>query len=258
MPRFYLGSRFDQVIGAMGGGRGPRPRRERVGRILGVECLESRALLANIVASGVISSTSDGSDYSYTIALTNSSQSDSGIGTFDFASVGGQDYLATNPLSVTPPTGWTDQVTNNGTGDGYSIEFTASDSAYDIQPGSSMSFSFTSADTPASLGGNSQFYAGVPVGTSVVFPGGPLSDGGHELVVVPLALASITVTPVAASVPNGETDQFTATGNLTDNSTLDLTGLVSWASSATSVATIGIEWPGDGCRAGPNHDQCHD
>ena len=79
-----------------------------MGRFLGVESLESRALLANIVASGVISSAPDGSDYNYTIALTNSSQSDSGIGTFGSRRSAGQDYLATNPLSVTPPTGWTD------------------------------------------------------------------------------------------------------------------------------------------------------
>ena len=251
MPRFHLGGRFGQAIGAIGGRRGPRPRRERVSRFPGVESLESRALLANILASGVISTAADGNDYSYTVALTNSSQSDSGIGTFDFASVGSQDYLATNPISVTPPTGWTDQVTNNGTGDGYSIEFIASSSANDIQPGSSMSFSFTSADTPASLGGDSQFYPGTPVGTSVVFPEGQLSDGGHELVVLPVALASITVTPVAASVPSGETDQFAATGNLTDNTTLDLTGLVSWASSSPSVATISSSGLATGVGTGP-------
>jgi Bacterial Ig-like domain (group 2) len=251
MPRSFLGRRFDQAIGAIGGGRGPRPRRERVSRFPGVEALESRALLANIAASGVISSAPDGNNYDYTIGLTNSSQSDSGIGTFDFASVGSQDYLATNPLSVTPPTGWTYEITSNGTGDGYSIEFTASSSAYYIQPGSSMSFLFTSADTPGSVGGNSQFYPGVPVGTSVVFPAGSLSDSGHELVVLPVAIASITVTPVAASVPSGETDQFTAIGNLTDNSTLDLTSVVSWASSATSVANIAPSGLATGVAPGP-------
>jgi trimeric autotransporter adhesin len=239
MSRSKLGRPFDRLLGAIVSDSSRRPHRERLGRVLGLDFLESRALLANIVASGMVSTASDGSDYSYTIGLTDSSQSDSGIGTFDFASVGSQDYLATNPLSVTPPTGWTDTITNNGGGDGYSIEFTASSSAYYIQPGSSMSFSFTSADTPASLGGDSQFYPGVQVGTSVVFPEGPLSDSGHELVILPVALASITVTPVAASVPSGGTDQFTATGNLTDNSTVDLTGVAGWASSATSVATIG-------------------
>ena len=63
MPRSYLGRRFDQVFGAVASGNSPRPRRERTGRFLRVESLESRALLAIIYPSGVISSTPDGSDF---------------------------------------------------------------------------------------------------------------------------------------------------------------------------------------------------
>ena len=106
MPRSYLGRRLGQILGGIVSE--PGPHRERSGRFLRVEPLESRALLANIYPSGVISSTPDGSDFQYTIALTNSSASDDSIGTFWFASVPGQDYLATNPISVTPPAGWTD------------------------------------------------------------------------------------------------------------------------------------------------------
>ena len=121
--------------------------------------------------------------YDYSIALTNSSQSDSAIGTFWFAWVPGQDYLATNPDFGHSAPGWTDQVTSGGRGDGYGIEFVANSSSYDMQPGSSLSFSFMSADPPSSVEGNSQLYSGVPVGTSTVYPGAPVNDGGTPFVV---------------------------------------------------------------------------
>src|SRR4029077_9229502 len=51
-------------------------------------------------------------------------------------------------------------------------------------------------------------------------------------------LVSIQVTSPAASIANGLTQQFTATGVYTDNSTQDLTSVVTWGSSDTTVATI--------------------
>ena len=51
-------------------------------------------------------------------------------------------------------------------------------------------------------------------------------------------LLSITVSPTAVSVPQGETEQFTATGHYSDGSTEDLTDQVTWSTSASSVATI--------------------
>jgi Bacterial Ig-like domain (group 2) len=239
MPSSSLGRRFDQVLGAIVSGKGPRRRRERVGRFLGVESLEARALLANIFPSGVISSTPDGSDTDYTIAVSNSSASNSGIGSFWFASVPGQDYLATNPISVTPPTGWTEQKTSSGSGDGYGIEFVSSNPAYDVQPGGSLDFWFTSADTPASVDGNSVFYPSTPVGTSTVYPGAAYSDGGHPFVVTEApTLDSIVITPADPDVPDGETEQLTATGTFSNSSTENLTSQVTWSSTATSFATI--------------------
>ena len=46
------------------------------------------------------------------------------------------------------------------------------------------------------------------------------------------------MTPANPSVPKGLTQQFTATGTYSDNSTQDLTSQVTWASATTSVATI--------------------
>src|SRR5262249_29171963 len=58
------------------------------------------------------------------------------------------------------------------------------------------------------------------------------------LTVTPAVLESIAVTPANPSVPKGETEQFTATGNYSDNSTQNLTNQVTWASGTTAVATI--------------------
>ena len=262
MPRSYLGRRLDRVLGAKGSGNGLRPRRERAGRFLRVESLEPRALLTTIIPSGVLTSTPDGGDYTYTIALTNSSQSDTPIGTFWFAWSPGQDYLATIPISVNAPAGWTEQITNGGSGDGYAIEFIASDASNDIQPGSTLNFSFMSADAPASVEGNSQFYSGVPVGTSAVYAGAAINDGGTPFVVTaPATLASIAVTPASSNVPSGETDQFTAVDTYSNNTTQNLTSQVSWTSNASSVATVsnaaGSQGRCHGCCSGPGHDQCH-
>ena len=78
-------------------------------------------------------------------------------------------------------------------------------SSHNVQPGSTIAFNFTSADTPASVNGNSVFYSGTPVGTSYVYPAGPFSDSGHLFVVTPAAptLTSIAVTPANPSVSQG-------------------------------------------------------
>jgi len=49
---------------------------------------------------------------------------------------------------------------------------------------------------------------------------------------------SITVTPANPGIPNGTAQQFTATGLFVDDSSQDLTSLVTWTSSNTAIATI--------------------
>lgn len=219
------------------------------------ELLESRQLLANISASAVISSAPAGPNFNYTIKLTNSAQSDSSIGTFWYAWIPSpdQNYLATSPLSVTPPQGWTDQITHDGTGDGFGIEFVSSSAINNVQPGKSLSFSFTSADTPASVNGTSQFHAGARVGTSFVYPQGPFSDGGHELIVAPaptVTLQSIKVIPANPAIAQGKNEQFTAIGTFSDHTTKNLTSQVTWASAKGSVATISPAGLAHGVAAG--------
>src|SRR5262249_47472528 len=57
-------------------------------------------------------------------------------------------------------------------------------------------------------------------------------------------------TPAGPSISKGLTQQFTATGTYTDNSTQSLTGQVTWASGTISVATISSTGLATGVSAG--------
>ena len=62
--------------------------------------------------------------------------------------------------------------------------------------------------------------------------------GTTNLTVTGATLVSIGVTPATTSLPTGIGQQFTATGTYSDGSVADLTGAVTWSSSAPSIATI--------------------
>ena len=62
--------------------------------------------------------------------------------------------------------------------------------------------------------------------------------GVTTLTVTDATLVSIEVTPADASIADGTTQQFTATGLYTDGSTQDLTAEVTWSSSDEAVATV--------------------
>src|SRR5881275_856778 len=146
MSGSFFAGRLHRILGGLASG-GYKRRRSWARRFTGLEYLEGRALMATINASAVISSAPAGPNFNYTITLANASSSNSGIGTFWYAWVPGQDFLATSPISVSPPPGWSDNITNMGPGDGFAIQFLANSPANDVQPGSSLSFSFTSADS---------------------------------------------------------------------------------------------------------------
>ena len=61
---------------------------------------------------------------------------------------------------------------------------------------------------------------------------------GAAVTVSAATLTSITVTPAAAPVAAGQTQQFLANGIFSDHSTTDITNSVTWTSSPTNVATI--------------------
>jgi len=62
--------------------------------------------------------------------------------------------------------------------------------------------------------------------------------GATSLTVTAATLSSIQVTPTNATIADGTTLQYTATGIFSDGTTQNLTGSVTWASSTSTVATI--------------------
>jgi plastocyanin len=86
--------------------------------------------------------------------------------------------------------------------------------------------------------GSAGFATGLAVGTSTIQASLSGISGTTTLTVDPAVLVSISVSPSSQSVILGSTQQFTATGNLSDHTTEDLTNLATWTSSVTSVASV--------------------
>ena len=128
-------------------------------------------------ASTSISAVQLGADsYQYTITLNNTGSTL--IGTFWFSWVPGAGYLPDTP-NFSAPTGWTAHQTNGSPPqDGYSIQWVANSFATALQPGTSSTFTFTSATPPAVLFGESTIHPPTPVDTAVIYSGAPFSDGG--------------------------------------------------------------------------------
>jgi len=94
----------------------------------------------------------------------------------------------------------------------------------------------------ATIGAATGLATGVAAGTtqitatqgSIVSPNDPLT-----VTAAGVTLKSIAVTPASPSIIAGNTQQFTATGTYSDNSTKNITSNVAWKSSNTAFATIG-------------------
>lgn len=134
-----------------------------------------------IDANATFSALPVGVNYDYSVTLNNLGSSTSPIETFWFAWLPGADFLPSSPLSVQPPSGWSETITGGGPSDGYAIEFVTSTAP--LNPGGSLLFEFQSSDTPAELAGDSPTHPGTPVGTSVLYAGGPFVGASQTLVV---------------------------------------------------------------------------
>ena len=95
-----------------------------------------------------------------------------------------------------------------------------------------------SVATISGASGSQGLATGVALGTSTISATLNGVVGSTVLTVSAAVLQSIAVSPANPSLPKGETEQFTATGTYSDNSTQNLTRQVTWASATTSVATI--------------------
>jgi uncharacterized repeat protein (TIGR03803 family) len=78
----------------------------------------------------------------------------------------------------------------------------------------------------------------VPGTTLITAALGSVTSSAVTLTVTPATLVSVAITPTGPSIPVAGTEQFTATGTYSDNSTQILTSTVTWASSDASIAPI--------------------
>ncbi|MEW6277678.1 MAG: Ig-like domain-containing protein, partial [Candidatus Eremiobacterota bacterium] len=79
---------------------------------------------------------------------------------------------------------------------------------------------------------------GVALVSVAMSPGGTVEIVDPERVQVASVLASIAVTPGPAQIAAGTAQGFQATGTFSDGTTQDLTGSVTWSSTAPAVATV--------------------
>ena len=152
---------------------------------------------------------------------------------------------ATTNLNVAPPTLESIAITPNGATAalGRVQQFTAAGTFSDGSVGdvtgtstwtSSNAAVATVSDAPATRGLASTVSVGA---TTITVTSGAVSKS-VSFTVTPAELTAIVITPVDATVSLGVARQFTATGTMTDGSTQDVTGSVTWSSANLGVAAI--------------------
>ncbi len=138
--------------------------------------------------------------------------------------------IAVNPTSPSVAAGLKQQFTASGTytdGSTQDITLTAAWSSSDQ----------TIATISNAVGTQGQATALSQGFTTITATIGSIS-GSTTLTVGPAVLVSIAVMPFNPSIALGTTQQFTATGTYSDNSTQDMTSSVTWNAAPAGVATI--------------------
>lgn len=133
-------------------------------------------------------------------------------------------------ISITPPSsvigqGGTVQLTANGVNDDGSTR-TLND------------VTWTSSDESIATVSGTGLVTAVKAGNATITANSGSITGTTTINVTTADLVSITVTPPTAVVAPGQQRQFTATAQLANGQTTDVTQLVTWSSSDTTVATI--------------------
>jgi predicted kinase len=148
-------------------------------------------------------------------------------------------------LTVTAATLVSVEVTpaNPSVAKGLAQQFTATgvytdNSTQDLTTQVTWTSSDTGVATVSNAAGSNGLATTTAVGSSTISATSGGVSGSTELTVTAATLVSVEVTPANPSVAKGLTQQFTATGVYTDNSTQNLTTQVTWSSSDTGVATV--------------------
>jgi hypothetical protein len=146
-------------------------------------------------------------------------------------------------------------VSTGGTGGATLTSIQVAPASGTISFGQSAQFSATGVYSDGSTQNltNSVTWSSSNTTVATISSSGQAIGGGHGITTItatlnsvsgstPLtvegALSSLQVTPSAVTILAGSGQQFTATGSFNDGSSENLTGMVSWISSNTSVATI--------------------
>lgn len=80
--------------------------------------------------------------------------------------------------------------------------------------------------------------SGVRAGSATISASWSGVSGSTTATVTQAVLTSLAIAPTSATISRGTTQQFTATGTYSDGTTRDLTTMVAWASSSSTVAAI--------------------
>jgi hypothetical protein len=147
------------------------------------------------------------------------------------------------PLTVTAPTLTSIAIAalNGSIAKGTSEQFTATGSYSDNSTANITSqVAWGSSNASVATIGAIGLATAVAVGSTSI----SASLSGINSNVFPLTVTAPTLTLIAITAPGpsiikGTSEQFTATGSYSDNSTANITTQVAWGSSNTSVATIG-------------------
>jgi hypothetical protein len=160
-------------------------------------------------------------------------------------------------LTVTAPVATLQSIAvtpaNPSVAAGATQQFTATGTFSDSSTQNLTSQVTWTSGTPAAATINSAGLAtGVAAGTATITAALTGITGSTVLTVTApvVTLRSIAVTPASASITAGATQQFTATGTFSDNSTQNVTSQVIWSSSTTAVATVSAAGLATGVAAG--------
>jgi 6-phosphogluconolactonase (cycloisomerase 2 family)/urocanate hydratase len=138
-------------------------------------------------------------------------------------------------LAITPP----NPSIANGTRERFTATGTYSDnSTQDLTTSVGWTSSNQAIASISNASGTNGLASGSAVGTTTIGASVNGVSASTGLTVTPATLVSIAVTPTSPSIPNGTTEQFTATGTYSDGTTQNLTQAVSWTSSSTNTASV--------------------
>lgn len=179
-------------------------------------------------APGVISVSSGGAVQAKGIGSAGVSASSSGITGSANLSVGTAELVSISVAASHPllPLGSGEQLTATGTyTDGSTKDLTGS------ATWASSSLAVVSVSSGGVIQAKGIGSAGVSATSSSI-------TGSTNLSVGSAALVGINISAATESIPLGDTLQLSAIGTLTDGTTQDLTGSVSWASSSPQVLSV--------------------